>query len=77
MLWKVLHSLCNMHSICNIPAPGSRAFLCRVLRERLSDSDVWPEVSEEASPWGLAGPLRVALFRKQHGAAGAESARRR
>ena len=43
----------------------------------LSDSDVWPEVSEEARPWGLAGPLRVALFRKQHGAAGAESARGR
>ena len=23
MLWKVLHSICNMHSICNIPAPGT------------------------------------------------------
>ena len=27
MLWKVLHSIFNMHSICNMPAPGS--FLCR------------------------------------------------
>ena len=23
MLWKVLHSACNMHSICNMPAPGT------------------------------------------------------
>lgn len=46
-----------------------------MLREGLSDSDVWPEVSEEASPWGLMGPLRVALFKKLHGVAGAESAR--
>ena len=23
MLWKVLHSTCNMHSICNMPAPGN------------------------------------------------------
>ena len=22
MLWKVLHSICNMHSICTMPAPG-------------------------------------------------------
>ena len=22
MLWKVLHSIFNMHSICNMPAPG-------------------------------------------------------
>ena len=22
MLWKVLHSICNTHSICNMPAPG-------------------------------------------------------
>ena len=22
MLWKVLHSICNIHSICNMPAPG-------------------------------------------------------
>ena len=23
MLWKVLHSICNMHSGCNMPAPGT------------------------------------------------------
>ena len=23
MLWKVLHSICNMHSVYNMPAPGS------------------------------------------------------
>ena len=26
MLWKVLHSACNMHSICNMPAPGTLSF---------------------------------------------------
>ena len=31
MLWKVLHSTCNMHSICNMPAPGRQSF-CNSLR---------------------------------------------
>ena len=35
MLWKVLHSICNMHSICIMPAPGSLV-LCRHLEETLS-----------------------------------------
>lgn len=31
---------------------GGRAFPHRVVREGLSDSDVWPELSEEAGPMG-------------------------
>ena len=27
MLWKVLHSICSMHSICNMPAPGINCFM--------------------------------------------------
>ena len=26
MLWKVLHSICNMHSIYNMPAPGKQRY---------------------------------------------------
>ena len=27
MLWKVLQSICNMHSICNMPAPSSMGLI--------------------------------------------------
>ena len=32
MLWKVLHSICNMHSICNKPAPGRSPGTTRMYR---------------------------------------------
>ena len=43
MLWKVLHSAYNMHSICNMPAPGIGGFLI----SRLAHPRDWCEVSNQ------------------------------
>ena len=42
MLWKVLHSACNMHSICNMPAPGNRV-----------PDELWNEVGDIVQETGI------------------------
>ena len=45
MLWKVLHSLCNMHSICNMPAPGTSAVILEP--KKIKSATVSPSICHE------------------------------
>ena len=51
MLWKVLHSICNMHSVCNMLAPGSNPLQCSCLKNPRDGGAWWAAIYGVAQSW--------------------------
>ena len=70
MLWKVLHSIFNMHSICNMPAPGRGVVEMLVAKWTSSRSGVGAGQESAALIPGVGGACQavgVALGREVPG----------